>query len=67
MEAISRPARVLRRFWNEERGPATTEYALMLAVIVVAALVAAATLGESVRGVFVNEAWELPSGAAASF
>lgn len=66
MEAISRPARVLRRFWRDDRGHAATEYALMLGVIVVAALTAAAVLGESVRDVFINEAWELPSGAAAS-
>ncbi len=55
---------VLRRLWREDDAHAVTEYALMLAVIVVAALAGAALLGGSVRDVFINEAWQLPSGAA---
>ncbi len=44
----------LKRFLKSEDGPTATEYAVMLALIIVVALTAIQTLGTSVSGVFTS-------------
>lgn len=44
----------LMRFLKEEDGPTTVEYALMLSLIVLAAVVAVSTVGTSIVGVVKN-------------
>lgn len=39
----------LRRFWNDEEGMTTVEYALLLVLIVVVAVTAWTTLGSNVN------------------
>ena len=39
----------LRRFWNDEEGMTTVEYALLLVLIVVVAVTAWTTLGTNVK------------------
>ncbi len=41
------------RFLCDESGPTATEYAVMLAVIVVAAIVGLSTFGDGVEGLYV--------------
>jgi pilus assembly protein Flp/PilA len=43
---------LLKRFLKSEDGPTATEYAVMLALIIVVALTAIQTLGTSVTGIF---------------
>ncbi len=45
---------LLKRFLQSEDGPTATEYAVMLALIIVVALTAIQTLGTSVTGVFTD-------------
>ncbi len=45
---------VIKRFIQSEDGPTATEYAVMLALIIVVALTAIQTLGTSVRGIFTS-------------
>jgi pilus assembly protein Flp/PilA len=45
---------LLKRFLTSEDGPTATEYAVMLALIIVVALTAIQTLGTSVTGVFTD-------------
>jgi len=42
----------VRRFLKEEDGPTAVEYAIMLALIVLGAVVAISSVGESMSGVF---------------
>ena len=42
----------IRRFWTGEEGPTTTEYAVMLALIIIASMLAIYTLGLDIRGLF---------------
>jgi Flp pilus assembly pilin Flp len=42
----------VRRFWPAEEGPTTTEYAVMLALVIVASLVTIYALGVNVRDIF---------------
>lgn len=44
----------MREFLVSEDGPTATEYAVMLALIIVVAIAAVTLLGQSVRGVFEN-------------
>ncbi len=43
---------LLKRFLQSEDGPTATEYAVMLALIIVVALTAIQTLGTTVTGIF---------------
>lgn len=42
----------VRRFLKDEDGPTAVEYAIMLALIVLGAVVAISSVGESMSGVF---------------
>lgn len=50
---------VLRRFCARDDGPTTTEYAVILALIVAAALVAVRSLGGGVEGKWQRNANEI--------
>ena len=47
---VKRSTGLLRRFARCEAGPTTTEYATMLAVVVITVMVSVSTLGDHVRG-----------------
>ena len=49
----------IRNFIRSEEGPTATEYAVMLALIIVVALVAIQTLGQNVSTTFSNTATKL--------
>lgn len=53
-----------RHFLVSEDGPTATEYAVMLALIIIVALAAISSLGEKVNTVFTNVEGELPDGSA---
>ena len=52
-------------FLKSEDGPTATEYAVMLALIIIVALGAITGLGTTVTGVFSDVETALPSGAPA--
>lgn len=52
----------IRDFLRSEDGPTATEYAVMLALIIVVALGAISALGTKVSSAFSNIATALPSG-----
>ena len=54
-----------KTFLKSEDGPTATEYAVMLALIIIVALGAITGLGTTVQGIFTNVDTALP-GAAAS-
>ena len=56
----------VKRFIQSEDGPTATEYAVMLALIIIVALGAITGLGTTVDTVFTNVDNALPTGAAAS-
>lgn len=47
-------ARRVREFWVSEDGPTATEYAVMLALIIVVAIAAITLLGQNVDATFDN-------------
>jgi len=51
-----------RQFLVSEDGPTATEYAVMLALIIIVALTAITTLGTKVSTIFSNVATNLPTG-----
>jgi len=51
-----------KSFLVSEDGPTATEYAVMLALIIIVALAAITTLGEKVETIFTNVETALPSG-----
>ncbi|NLX12749.1 MAG: Flp family type IVb pilin [Phycisphaerales bacterium] len=51
-----------RNFLRSEDGPTATEYAVMLALIIVACLAAITTLSDKVQTTFENVASALPDG-----
>ena len=51
-----------RQFLVSEDGPTATEYAVMLALIIIVALTAITTLGTKVSTIFSNVATKLPTG-----
>lgn len=53
----------VREFVRSEDGPTATEYAVMLALIIIVAMAAILALGEKVETVFTNVTTELPTGA----
>jgi pilus assembly protein Flp/PilA len=53
----------LKEFFRSEDGPTATEYAVMLALIIIVALAAITTLGTTVKGIFTNVNDGLPDGS----
>ncbi|HEY8505336.1 MAG TPA: Flp family type IVb pilin [Gemmataceae bacterium] len=53
---LNRLSRKLVNFLRKDDGPTATEYAVMLALIVVVCLVAITTLGQNTNSVFANVA-----------
>lgn len=51
----------LRRFWADESGPAATEYAVLLALIVLVAAASIRAVGESLFGI-----WQAIDGAVST-
>ena len=51
-------------FLKSEDGPTATEYAVMLALIIIVALAAITGLGQTVDTIFTNVDNSLPTGAA---
>jgi pilus assembly protein Flp/PilA len=57
----------MKRFWDfvkSEDGPTATEYAVMLALIIIVALGAITGLGTTVDTIFANVDGSLPTGTA---
>ena len=54
----------VKRFLKSEDGPTATEYAVMLALIILIALGAITGLGTTVSGIFTSVDTALPTGAA---
>jgi len=52
----------IRTFLKSEDGPTATEYAVMLALIIIAALTAITNLGTKVTAIFENVETALPTG-----
>jgi pilus assembly protein Flp/PilA len=53
----------VKQFLVNEDGPTATEYAVMLALIIIVALTAISALGSKVSSIFSNVEQTLPSGA----
>lgn len=53
---------LVKRFLQSEDGPTATEYAVMLALIIIVALTAITTLGTKVKTIFTNVEGALPAG-----
>ena len=53
-----------RAFLASEDGPTTTEYAVMLALIIIICIGAISGIGTTVKGIYTNLDSSLPSGAA---
>ena len=53
----------IKSFLVNEDGPTATEYAVMLALIIIVALAAVTLLGEKVRDIFTNVEGALPEGS----
>ena len=60
MKALVKKA---RDFLRSEDGPTATEYAVMLALVIIVALAAITLLGNKVKTIFTTVAGNLPSGA----
>ncbi len=54
----------IRDFLKNEDGPTATEYAVMLALIIVVCIAAVGTLGRTVNGVFGNVDTQLNAGGS---
>ena len=63
MKALVKKART---FLKSEDGPTATEYAVMLALIIIVALAAITLLATKVKTIFSNVSTGLPTGATAS-
>jgi len=57
-------ARIVARFLRSEDGPTATEYAVMLALIIIVCLGAITGIGNTVSGIFTAAASNLPTGGA---
>ncbi|MCH7839476.1 MAG: Flp family type IVb pilin [Planctomycetes bacterium] len=55
-------ARNLARFLRSEDGPTATEYAVMLALIIMVCLGAITGIGNTVSGIFTTASSSLPTG-----
>ena len=56
----------MKSFIKSEDGPTATEYAVMLALIIIVALGAITGLGTTVSGIFTNVDGALPTGGGGS-
>ena len=54
-------AKRMRTFFNSENGPTVTEYAVMLALIILVSIAAIALMGNKIKSVFASLAGALPS------
>lgn len=54
----------VKRFLKSEDGPTATEYAVMLALIIVLSLAAITGIGTTVSGIFTNLNGSLPTGTS---
>ncbi len=54
----------VKSFWVSEDGPTATEYAVMLALIIIVALGAITLLGSKVSDIFSNVEDSLPDGSS---
>ena len=54
----------VRHFLKSEAGPTATEYAVMLALIIMVALGAITGIGQTVEGIFTTIDTSLPTGGA---
>ncbi len=54
----------VKSFWVSEDGPTATEYAVMLALIIIVALGAITLLGNKVSDIFSNVEDSLPDGTS---
>ena len=54
----------VKSFWISEDGPTATEYAVMLALIIIVALGAITLLGNKVSDIFSNVEDSLPDGTS---
>ena len=61
MKALVKKA---RNFLRSEDGPTATEYAVMLALIIIVALAAITLLGQKVQTIFSNVESGLPDGSS---
>ncbi len=61
---MTRIAGHLARFLRSEDGPTATEYAVMLALIIVVCIGAITGIGTTVSGIFTTASTGLPTGAA---
>ena len=52
----------VKSFFVSEDGPTATEYAVMLALIIVACIAAITALGSALKGTFENLSGNLPDG-----
>jgi len=52
---------ILKRLWKEEEGQDLTEYALLMVLIALVAIVSMQTLGQTISNVFSNAAVNLSS------
>ena len=59
---MSRLANLIGRFIDEECGPTTVEYAVMLALIVVVSIVAVASIGQKIDTTYATLSANLPTG-----
>ncbi len=57
-------AKAMERFFRSEDGPTATEYAVMLALIIMVSLAAISGIGETVSTIFTNVDNGLPTGGA---
>lgn len=55
---------LVMRFLKSENGPTATEYAVMLALIIVLSLAAITGIGTTVMGIFTNMDAALPTGTS---
>ena len=56
----------VKSFLKSEDGPTATEYAVMLALIIIVALGAITSLGTTVEAIFTNVDTALPTGSGGS-
>jgi pilus assembly protein Flp/PilA len=56
----------MHSFLVSEDGPTATEYAVMLALIIIVALGAITVLGDKVSGIFTNVSGGIPDGTGAA-
>ena len=62
MKWLIRAVHMGASFWADQEGPTVTEYAVMLALIIIVALAAITLLGTKVQTIFTSASTALPSG-----